>query len=594
MSPPLIRVCSLEEIQDSGHRVIQAPGVPILVLWHEGKLRALDNRCPHMGFPMHKGDVKDGLIDCHWHHARFDVSCGATLDPWADDLDAYRVSVIDGDVFVDPTRPVHDPKTHGLERLGRGLEHRLRLVSAKSVIQMDRDRVGFRPAVEKAAIFGATQVEKGWQPGLSILAGMVNLVSALETTDQQRAMVHSMTRIATDCGHEPPRRPLPALEQSQRSREGLAGWLRECVEVRDADGAERVLAQLVEDHGAEATLDAVLTAVTDHRYADTGHMLDYTLKCAELVDAISDSENGAQVHLLYTSLVPQLVGVRRMEETPAWRRPVDVAALVDEAASDLREEAFARAGRALETAEKEALVTLLLGEDPRASLQALLARLRGGVSPVALCEAVIAAATRRVLAFGTANEHSDWDTVHHTLTYANAVAEGLRRVPSPALFRGVLDAAMSVYLDRFLNVPPARLPEQYASPAGPADASPEELLALLEKSYDGRAAVDEAGRLAWRFLEEGGKPSALLAALGTVVLREDVAFHEMQQLELCWRRLQRLGDCRDSRIALVATARWLAAQFPTRRAREQTFQIAQRLERGEALYEDDQAEDRAL
>ena len=49
------------------------------------------------------------------------------------------------------------------------------------------------------------------------------------------------------------------------------------------------------------------------------------------------------------------------------------------------------------------------------------------------------------------------------LTYANAVAEGMRRVPSRRLFRAVLDGAMSVYLDRFLNVPAAPLPETSSS-----------------------------------------------------------------------------------------------------------------------------------
>lgn len=87
-------------------------------------------------------------------------------------------------------------------------------------------------------------------------------------------------------------------------------------------------------------------------------------------------------------------------------------------------------------------------------------RLREGVSPVALADAVVEAAVRRVLRFGKANEISDWDTVHHTLTYANATAEAMRRVPSPELFRAVLDGAAAVYLDRFLNLPPARLPAQ--------------------------------------------------------------------------------------------------------------------------------------
>ena len=75
-----------------------------------------------------------------------------------------------------------------------------------------------------------------------------------------------------------------------------------------------------------------------------------------------------------------------------------------------------------------------------------------------------------------------------------------------------------------------------------------------------------------------------LAHLGHLILREDAGFHELQQLELAWRRLARCGDGEASRLALAACARWVSAQFPTRRAAEQTFRVAERLARGEALH----------
>jgi hypothetical protein len=97
--------------------------------------------------------------------------------------------------------------------------------------------------------------------------------------------------------------------------------------------------------------------------------------------------------------------------------------------------------------------------------------------------------------------------------------------------------------------------------------------------------MDEAATLAWRFLAAGGAPSRLLATLAHAVLREDAGFHELQQVDIAWRRLARRGDHPTSRLALVAAARRIASQFPTRRAAEQTFQIASRLHRGEVLAE---------
>ena len=65
----------------------------------------------------------------------------------------------------------------------------------------------------------------------------------------------------------------------------------------------------------------------------------------------------------------------------------------------------------------------------------------------------------RIVQFHTRNEFSDWDTVLHTFTYANAVHQGLRRSTTQELLRGVFDGAMRVYLNRFLNVPPVPLPK---------------------------------------------------------------------------------------------------------------------------------------
>ena len=44
-----------------------------------------------MGFPLHQGTVESGLVTCHWHHARFDLASGCTLDPFADDARGFDV-----------------------------------------------------------------------------------------------------------------------------------------------------------------------------------------------------------------------------------------------------------------------------------------------------------------------------------------------------------------------------------------------------------------------------------------------------------------------------------------------------------------------
>ena len=222
---------------------------------------------------------------------------------------------------------------------------------------------------------------------------------------------------------------------------------------------------------------------------------------------------------------------------------------------------------------------VLLGDDPQAIVDELLGAIRAGADAETVAAAVARAAALRIARFHTSNEFGDWDTALHTFTFANAVHQGLRRSPSPELLRGVFDAAISVYLDRFLNVPAARLPE----PDGAAD--PQALLAELPRLLDRQQRVNEAGELVAAYLATDGDPAALRAALGRALLREDRDFHTIQCVEAACRQFELDPDP----VFLVAAGRYLAAHAPTPRAQGQTFHIARRLHRGERLYEDDAA-----
>jgi hypothetical protein len=187
----------------------------------------------------------------------------------------------------------------------------------------------------------------------------------------------------------------------------------------------------------------------------------------------------------------------------------------------------------------------------------------------------------RIARFPTSNEFGDWDTALHTFTFANAVEQGLRRAPSVELLRGVFDAAASVHLDRFLNVPATRLPS--SAPVDDPGGLLDELLALLDR----RQQVDEAARVAAGYLASGGDPARLVATLGSALVREDRNFHTIQCVEAAVRQHELLGGGSEGEIPLLGATRYLAAHSATTRSQLQTFEIARRLHRGDRLYEDE-------
>jgi nitrite reductase/ring-hydroxylating ferredoxin subunit len=580
-SARLVRAARLDDVREAGCRVVHIEGRTVALFSHGDDVFAVENRCPHMGFPLHRGSVKDGILTCHWHHARFDLASGGTFDQWADDVTAFPVTVQDGDVWLD-LAPGGDPRAHQRDRLRVGLERNLSLVIGKAVILLlDRGDAPVEP-FRIGLDFGTRYRRAGWGQGLTMLTCHLNLAPLLDAEERPRALYHGLSATARDCDGMAPRfvvRPLPNADTDVPT---LKRWFRRFIEVRDAEGAERCIVSAVRAGASGPELaDMLFAAVTDHRYISTGHPLDFTNKALEALDAIGWEPEATESAL--TSLARGYAEASRMEESNAWRNPVDLIALLDVAFADLP--AALDTGRAA-TGRWDggaALLPVMLGDDPSASVAALLDALRAGCSPEELAGFVAYAAALRIARFHTSNEFGDWDTALHTFTFANAVHQGLRRAPSPELLRGVFDAAMSTYLDRFLNIPAARIPEPGDNPNG---HDPAALLAELPTLLDRQQQVNEAGDLVARYLHGGGDPDRLLALLGKLLLREDRDFHTIQMIEAAARQFQRLRGTPPGVHILVAAARYLAAHAPTTRAQGQTYQIAQRLYRGERLFEE--------
>jgi len=567
------RAGTLAELQERGQLLTKVGTVPVVVFWHDGAAFAIEDRCPHLGFPLHQGTVEAGLVTCHWHHARFDLVSGCTLDMWADDARGFAAEVRDGEVFVEPLVD-HDPIGHLQARLRNGLEEGISLVVAKSVLGLLDAGVSAADIVRTGLEFGTTYRGAGWGAGLTVLVAMANLFPHLDDDDRALALIHGLTFVANDTGGQSPRFAVGPLPTDAVPIERLAGWYRRFIETRSSDSAERTLETALRDAGALRAVEAMMfTAISDHVFVDGGHTIDFTNKAFEAVEHLGKDAAGE----ILPTLVRQTTAASRSEEFGEWRHPHNHAALARRTIESL--DAALTAGRARrgEFADVGALGWQLLDDDPEVVAGALLDALRAGADEEQIGRAVAYAAALRIARFHVQNDHGDWDTVHHAFTAANGLHQALQRRPTVELLRGAVHAALRVNLDRFLNVPAARLP--HAS-AGRLDA--------LAHCFDVQGLVDEAGNEAYGFLQGGGTRAELVAALGHALLAEDAEFHWYQVLEAGVRQSQQWPEAsEEAALVLTAVARFLSAHTPTRRELPTVVRIATRLRRGEALYEDE-------
>ena len=573
----LLRVGTVDEVRQHGCVVVTGGGHTIAVFSRGDDFAAVDNRCPHMGFPLDRGTVRNGILTCHWHHARFDLSSGGTFDPFADDVRAFPVTVSDDQVWVDSNPPEPDPVERWSNRLQDGMEHTIRLVVAKSVLGLNSAGADYRVPLTIGTVFGTTYSDRGWGQALSMMTCSANIIKHLYPEDRPRALYQGLRHVASECAGRPPRFLVDPLPTGETRPEVFKQWFRDFIEVRDDEGAERCLRTAIDlGISRREIADMVFAAATDSIYIDAGHVVDFCNKAFELLDHIG-WEHAAQV---LTSLVPGMASARRSEELNSWRNPVDLSSMVWEARNalpDLWQQGTESRGKWGYEAE---LVDIILEDDPRATLDALKHAISSGASAEQLGSVAAYAAFLRMARFHTSNEFSDWDTVHNTLTAANALHQALIRAPSVELMRSVFDTAISIYLDRFLNTPAQRIPEPNGTP--PTD----DIGVKILETMNSQQQVEQAAGLVTDYVASDPNPDGVLPVLAHAMLREDSAFHHFQIVDAALKQYEHRRGRDDARHVLVGMSRFLAAHYPTPRAVNQTYNIAVRLHRGDEIFKE--------
>jgi nitrite reductase/ring-hydroxylating ferredoxin subunit len=326
----------------------------LAIFLYDSKIYAVDNRCPHMGFPLNQGTVKDGILTCHWHHARFDLMNGGTFDQWAGDVTSFPVETRNGnEVWIDISLAevaTIDSHYHNLTLLQNGLRRNIPLMIAKTVITMLGEQKRSREDTNKkknidgilnsfriGLDFGSNYKQSGWGQGLTIHTCMMNIIPYLDTEDRPFALYHGLSAIAQDCASMPPRFKVSSLPKPWPDLSTLKRRFRQFIESRDAQAAERCIVTAVQ-LGADnrEIADILFAAATDHRYLDVRHVLDFTNKALEALDAVgwdnnNDDNNKELAESVLSSLVSGYANAERMEESNSWRYPIDLIDILEKA-----------------------------------------------------------------------------------------------------------------------------------------------------------------------------------------------------------------------------------------------------------------------
>jgi nitrite reductase/ring-hydroxylating ferredoxin subunit len=296
------RAASLEELEH-GPVLHTSPPRQIALFRVGGRVHAVDNRCPHEGYPLVEGTVgADGLLTCLWHNWKFRLEDGACV-LGGDDVRAYPVAVRDGAAWVDVTDP---PPEQTEARVIRGLraafEERDGARIAREIARLAAHGLDPLSAVRRAVEWSHDRLEYGATHAYAAAADWLALHDECAGREDARlvCLAEAVDHMAADALRHP-RFPYPT---GGEPFDGAA--FARAIEDERADAAGGMVVRAVADGLGWDALEPAFAAAALAHYNDFGHSAIYVHKTGELVGRLGEEATrwlapALARHLAYTT-----------------------------------------------------------------------------------------------------------------------------------------------------------------------------------------------------------------------------------------------------------------------------------------------------
>jgi len=508
-----VDVAAEAEITPSQPAVLRMGRLQLAVLRNEeGELWAVDNRCPHEGYPLAEGQLRGCTLTCAWHNFKFDLRDGRCLK--GDEAVAvFPVRVVDGRVQVDPRPPRDDGAIdRGLARLREGmLERKLGQLARDATRLLALGVPPQRIAVE-AARFDAERAEYGSTHALAVANDVLPLCSRHTGTGAALPLMQVLD-LASESNVRRPVRPLAEPVDPGADPVAAGRRLRELVEREDGEGAEALLRGALARGFGRAELEPWLYGPCCDHFLSFGHPVIYQVKLFDLLDAAGWEH--AQV--LLPAHLRGIVDATREDTLPRWQAFTRRLTACEGALAAWWAAAPAGGTAAELPPERRASWwSALVDGDRDAAFDAVQEALDAAVAPTAIADVIAAAATARLLRFDLAIDADDtvqdgWLEVTHTLTFAAAVHAAVQRYRDPTALRLLFYAARFVNNARTLDADPV--------PPLPVASGEAGSLAKITEAIAARDPASAVARTA-AYLAAYGPNAALRHACEDLPLRD--------------------------------------------------------------------------
>ena len=410
-------VLPIDELRERDRTTVKHGKKQIALFAVGDQIYAIDNRCPHEGYPLGEGAIDEAcLLTCAWHNWKFDLRTGDNVFGM-DDVRAYATKVEEGQIWIDLTEPPRSVvEQEILQALKVASDDRDYGRISRQIAKLHFHKFDPTVAVRRAIEWSHQKFEFGMTHAYAAAADWIALYDELAGKPEGlTCLVEIIDHISYDSLRQS---DYPFAEKKRAFSE--EGFLAALERAHEAEAIEYLNGALGSGmHFAD--LERTLTQAALSHLNDFGHTLIYVSKVATLVERL-----GPEVEpYLLKNLIRSIIYATREDLLPEFQKlALQLELYPDEQGSGT-----------LATLANDSGTPY--GMTVNKAMEWVVARARE-VPPPVLYEAVMTAGARNLLcadpkfdetAHQPVAKNANWLFFTHALTFGNAVRKQCERFP---------------------------------------------------------------------------------------------------------------------------------------------------------------------
>ena len=507
-TPEWVKVAELSDVPEGQPKTIKmGEGRSIALFNVEGKVYATDNQCPHMGYPLTRGTIRNGILTCDWHRRSFDLEGGGCFHVECDDLKVFPVDIRGDEIWIEPGDLTYRRAAEHKKLLREGLLSEDRWTMSKAIALLLKGGVPEEEVMGSILEHVARHIPSahGSEGGADVskLINGLRVGSRYKGEDRLIAVTTAACSAAGEARERLEVVPLP----EPVSWEKIERWLRIFSYEGQAGRIERCLFTAYEKGDEDRLRPLLFECAVEPKFIDEPQIPLYVSYLSEVVDEFGWDRTKD----LFFYLGADLIG-HHPADPERYRR--DAINILREMKSTIESAALERTHKLDEDAFVEALTSV----DLQRSFEEVEAVIVDGVRLDRVITTLVLLAADR-MANTPVNVDAGWWNLTMELNLASSLRSAKQVGGALVAAKGLFHVAWQIFADRWINIP-TRLLSEPLSDEKLSVANEDEGIDLVINTIES-LNVQDVGPQVLGYLNAGYSAENLMLAIGHSVLWDD-------------------------------------------------------------------------